>query len=92
MYDRRGLRRSLASAGFRCERIAYVNSVGSLAALVRGRVPHAPTETSHGIPDRPRGAGRAGYGLLRAEATLLRLPHVTLPYGHTIVALCVTEG
>jgi SAM-dependent methyltransferase len=91
-YDRRGLRATLASGGFRCERLAYVNCAGSLAALVRGSVPHAPTETSHGIPERPRGGGGARYGLLRAEATIVRLPRGTMPYGHTIVALAVKRS
>ncbi len=91
-YGRRGLRATLAAGGFRCERLAYVNCAGSLAALVRGRVPHAPTATGHGIPERPRGHGRARYGLLRAEAAVLRVPHVTLPYGHTIVALAVKDS
>jgi len=92
VYDPTGLRAELAAAGFRCERLSFVNTAGSLAARARGHVPHAPTETSHGIPSLPRRGGGVRYGLLRAEAAVLRLPRVRLPYGHTIVALAVPDS
>jgi SAM-dependent methyltransferase len=91
VYDRRGLRRLLRENGLRCERIAYVNGIGSLAALARGRVPHAPTGRSHGIPELPRGRARVRYGLVRAEAAALRRLPAALPYGHTLVALAVRD-
>ena len=91
VYEPRALRAVLESAGFRCERLSSVNTVGSLAALARGRVPHAPTETSHGIPTPRRGGGGLRYALLRAEAAALTLPRPEIAYGHTIVALAVKE-
>lgn len=91
VYDRRGLRALLRANGLRCERIAYVNGIGSLASLARGRVPHAPTDTWHGIPAVPSRGGGVRYGLLRAEAELLRRLPAALPYGHTLVALAVRE-
>ena len=92
VYDPAGLRAELAAAGFRCERLSFVNTTGSLAARARGHVPHAPTETSHGIPSLPRHGSDVRYGLLRAEAAVLRLPRMRLPYGHTIVALAVPDS
>ena len=83
VYDRAAPSRARArrlslSAG------AYVNIVGSPAA-VRGRRPAAPTETSHGIP-APRRHRRAQVRAAALQGELVRRG-VTLPFGHTLVAL-----
>jgi SAM-dependent methyltransferase len=87
VYDRGTLRDALREAGFRCVRLSYVNVAGSLLAAARGRGPAPPTATTHGIPRPTRGGGALRYGVLRAEAALLRVPGAALPYGHTLVAL-----
>ena len=88
-YDRRTLVGALQSAGFRCERVTYANTLLSLAAIVQRRTPHAPSEERHGIPTAPPSGRRAGVGtaLLAAEARRLARPGRTLPYGHTLFAL-----
>ena len=61
----------------------------SLWGAGRGRVPHAPSETQDGIPDREpsRIVSMIGTALLRAEARWLARPRARLPYGHTQFAL-----
>ena len=92
IYDARGLRDALEGAGFRCERLTYVNLVGSLWALARGQAPRPPTETAHGIPGGGDGLlGRINARLLRVEASLLRRPSCSLPYGHTLIAVAIPD-
>ncbi len=86
VYDRSTLTGELEGAGFRCRRVSYVNVVGSVVAVVRGRHPTAPTGTTHGIPAPPRHRRRPLTGLLRLEGELVRRG-VRLPFGHTLVAL-----
>lgn len=88
-YDRRALVGVLQSAGFRCERVTYANTVLSLAAILQRRTPHAPSEERHGIPTVPPSGIRAAVGrtLLGAEARWLVRSGRTLPYGHTLFAL-----
>mgnify|MGYP000070610045 CR=1 FL=1 len=88
-YDRRTLVETLAAAGLECERVTYVNCALSVYGLLRGRVPHAPTESGDGIPTREPGrlASAVGGALLRAEARWLARPGRTLPYGHTLLAV-----
>ena len=90
-YDRRTLVTTLRSAGFRCERVTYANTLLSLAAVVQRRTPHAPSEEHHGIPTAPPSGIRAAVGrtLLRTEASWLVQPVRTMPYGHTLFALAV---
>jgi ubiquinone/menaquinone biosynthesis C-methylase UbiE len=95
-YDRQTLRYQLEQAGFRVERITHANLVASLWATARGRVPHAPTETSDGIPQQPpsKPIEVIGNALLRCEAAWLHRPRATLPYGFSIFALAsrVSDG
>jgi ubiquinone/menaquinone biosynthesis C-methylase UbiE len=88
VYDARTLAAALEDAGLRCERVTYVNVVGSLLDAARGRRPRAPDETRHGVPAlRPSATNAMGLRLLQAEARYLARPSRRLPYGHTIVAL-----
>ena len=93
-YDSATLRRTLEDAGFRVERLTYVNLVPSLWALVRGGAPHAPTEERHGIAPRvpPRLQSALGRRALAAEARYLAHPGRRLPYGHSQLALAVPAG
>src|SRR5581483_12198706 len=88
-YDPKTLGQQLAAAGFAVERVTYANCVPSLWGRIRGRVPHAPTNESHGIPSgrEPRAQAVVGLALLRLEARLLTLPQARLPYGHTLFAV-----
>lgn len=88
-YDISTVRRELDSAGFRCERITYANFALSLWATLRGRLPHAPTETTDGVPlrDPARLVRTVGDFVLGMEVRWLRRPTATLPYGHTILCL-----
>ncbi len=90
-YDRRTLRAALESAGLRCERLTYANTVLSGWAVATGRTPHAPTDERHGIPlEVPAGLkADVGLRLLRSEARWLREPGRSLPSGHTLFALAV---
>ncbi len=90
-YDRPTLVGVLQSAGFRCERVTYANTLLSLVASVQGRTPHAPTDERHGIPTAPPSGIRAGVGgaVLRIESRFLARPVRTLPFGHTLFALAV---
>ena len=88
-YDRRTVVAELERAGFACERVTYVNCVLSTYAALRGRVPHAPTESVDGIPTREPGrlTSAVAGAVLRSEARWLARPGRTLPYGHTLLAL-----
>jgi ubiquinone/menaquinone biosynthesis C-methylase UbiE len=89
-YDRPTLVEALQSAGFRCERATYANALLSVAAIAQRRTPHAPSDEHHGIPTAPPSGVRAAVGdtLLAAEARWLAHRGRTLPYGHTLFALC----
>jgi SAM-dependent methyltransferase len=88
-YDAAMLARVLSASGFRVERLTYANAVASLWAAARGSSPHAPTETSHGIPagDPSSLRSRVALGLLGAEARYLSHASTKLPYGHTLLAI-----
>jgi ubiquinone/menaquinone biosynthesis C-methylase UbiE len=92
VYDRRSLTAALEEAGFRCERVTYVNVVGSLLDAARGRRPRGPSETRHGVPAlRPAATNTMGLRLLQAEARYLARRSRRLPYGHTLVALATPQ-
>jgi SAM-dependent methyltransferase len=85
-YDPKTLRRELEEAGFALERLTYANVALSLAAALRGHVPHAPSTARHGIPGKPsRIASRLGGASLRIERWWLK--RGSLPYGHTLFAV-----
>jgi SAM-dependent methyltransferase len=88
-YDRHTLVAELERAGFACERVTYVNFALSMYGTLRGRSPHAPTESGDGIPTREPGrfADAVGSAVLRAEARWLARPGRSLPYGHTLIAV-----
>jgi SAM-dependent methyltransferase len=88
-YDRKALRRQLEDAGFHCERVTHANCVLSLWAAFRGRRPHAPTETTDGIPDAEPSlfVSTVGGWLLDIEARWLGLGRTALPYGYAIFAV-----
>jgi SAM-dependent methyltransferase len=88
-YDRRTLREVLGNSGFEEERVTYANCLLSIWGTVRGRVPHAPSEDAHGIPQRPPGGLVSAIGgrILAAEARYLARPGRTLPFGHSLVAV-----
>jgi SAM-dependent methyltransferase len=88
LYDRKSLRATLEAAGWRCERVTYLNVLGSLAAAVRGRSPRAPDETRHGIPAPASKLQNAvGSIALGAEDRYLSITRRGIPYGHTLLAL-----
>ena len=88
-YDRATLVRELETAGFRCRRATYANMLLSLWGSLRGREPHAPSETQDGIPTAaPSGFVTAvGGAVLAAEARWLAHPGRSLPFGHTLFAV-----
>ena len=88
-YDRGTLVDALERAGFTVERVTYVNSLFSLYAAMRGRLPHAPSESHDGIPRRQpsRLASALGRRVLAGEARWLARPGRSLPYGHTLFAV-----
>jgi SAM-dependent methyltransferase len=88
-YDPATLGAALAAAGLRVERITYANTLLSLWGAARGRLPHAPSETTDGIPhELPSGFVTAvGSALLAGEARWLARRGARLPYGHTLFAL-----
>jgi SAM-dependent methyltransferase len=88
-YDRATLVNALERAGFTVERVTYVNSLFSLYAAMRGRLPHAPSESHDGIPRREpsRLASALGRRVLAGEARWLARPRRSLPYGHTLFAV-----
>jgi SAM-dependent methyltransferase len=88
-YDRETLREQLESAGFRCERVSYANTLLSLYGAIRGRAPRAPSEDRDGLPRSTPSdlVSTVGARLLRAEARWLAGAGRTLPYGHTLFAV-----
>jgi SAM-dependent methyltransferase len=90
-YDRETLRQELEAAGLAMERVTYANAVMSALSALRGRVPHAPSDTTHGIPDASPGTFRSAVGhlALSGESRFLARRGRTLPYGHTLVAVVV---
>ena len=88
-YDRATLVTTLEQGGFTVERVTYVNSLFSLYAAMRGRLPHAPSESHDGIPRREpsRLASALGRRVLAGEARWLARPGRSLPYGHTLFAV-----
>lgn len=88
-FDRSGLSAALEEAGFSCERVTYANALLSLLAAPSRRTPHAPSESSHGLPEVRSGRLRSAVGLrvLSAEARWLARPGRTLPFGHTLFAV-----
>lgn len=88
-YDRQTLTRALLRAQFAVERVTYVNTLLSLYGVARGRSPHAPSESSDGLPRlEPSGfVKQVGGRLLAAEAQWLARPGRSLPYGHTLFAV-----
>ena len=90
VYDARTLGALLERGGLTCRRITYANMLPSLWAAARGRAPAAPTAEAHGIPPLPGWpAQRVGRLLLDSEARYLRRAGRTLPFGHTLLAVCV---
>jgi hypothetical protein len=90
-YDRETLEKTLRENGFECERITYANLLLSVLAALRGRVPHAPTETRSGVPPADQSALKRAIGsrLLAAEERWLARPGRRLPYGHNLLAVAV---
>ena len=90
LYDTDTLRSALAGAGFRPVRVTHVNALLSLWSAARGRGPTAPTHATCGIPTQAGPTANAvGRGLLRLEASLLRHSRLSIPYGHTLLAVAV---
>lgn len=90
LYDADLLRGELEAAGFDVVRVTYVNTALSLWGAARGRTPTAPTPTTCGIPAQAgSGANVVGRTLLGLEARILRHSTLSLPYGHTLLALAV---
>ena len=92
-YDRSTLAAQLERAGFACERVTYANTLLSLYGALRGRSPHAPSESHDGIPraEFSRPAAVVGSRLLAAEALWLARTGLRLPYGHTLFAVASPE-
>jgi ubiquinone/menaquinone biosynthesis C-methylase UbiE len=88
-YDSGTLTAELDEAGFEIERVTHANFVLSVWGALRGRVPHAPSEDTDGIPTRPPGAfvSAVGRRVLAAEARYLDRPGRTLPFGHSLIAV-----
>jgi SAM-dependent methyltransferase len=90
LYDVPQLKHELEAAGFDVVRITYVNSLLSAWGAARGRGPTAPTPTACGIPTEAGTATNAvGKTLLGLEAMVLRHSRISLPYGHTLLAVAV---
>jgi SAM-dependent methyltransferase len=87
-YDPPALRADLENAGFACERLTFVNMLGSAWASLRGNGPRGPSDVHHGLPalddSRP---GDLRLRVLEAEARFLSRPGRRLPYGHTLLAV-----
>jgi SAM-dependent methyltransferase len=90
-YDLDSLEETLHRGGFKCERITYANFVLSLLAAARGRSPHAPTETRHGVPPHDEGSIKSAIGrfLLGAEERWLSRAGRSLPFGHNLLTVAV---
>jgi SAM-dependent methyltransferase len=85
------LRSLLERAGFSCVVSSYVNCLPAFASTVASRLRgrHAPS-ADPGLPASSRrltAADRLGYGWLALEAAYLHFGSLSLPYGHSIVAL-----
>jgi SAM-dependent methyltransferase len=90
LYDADTLRLALVGAGFRPLRVTHVNALPSLWSAARGRGPIAPTPATCGIPAEAGAASNVvGRGLLRMEASFLRHSRLSIPYGHTLLAVAV---
>jgi SAM-dependent methyltransferase len=93
LYDADALRAALSAAGFRPVRVTHVNALPSLWGAARGRSPAPPTTTSCGIPEQAGTAANVvGRGLLGLEARLLRHSRLSIPYGHTLLAIAVPRA
>ncbi|HEX9367969.1 MAG TPA: class I SAM-dependent methyltransferase [Vicinamibacterales bacterium] len=89
-YTLTEVRALLDAGGFTCERLSYVNVAPALALTVwrtlRGRVP----DRDPGLPSLPAREGLTGwigYRCLSLEAEFIRRVPVSLPFGHSILAL-----
>ncbi len=90
LYTRDSLVAELERAGFRVERVTYVNLAVSSLRAARGLTPKAPSESTSGIPPASgRVAAAIGPRLLGLEARYLARPGRSLPYGHTLLAVAV---
>jgi SAM-dependent methyltransferase len=90
LYDADSLKAELEARGFGVVRITHVNAVLSVWGAARGRGPTAPTPTTCGIPAEAGSTANAvGRTLLGLEARVLRHSRVSLPYGHTLLAVAV---
>ncbi len=90
LYDADSLKAELEARGFDVVRITHVNAVLSVWGAARGRGPTAPTPTTCGIPAEAGSTANAvGRTLLGLEARVLRHSRVSLPYGHTLLAVAV---
>jgi len=87
-YDIASLRGVLETAAFSVEHVTYANGALSLAARLRGRVPHAPTTDRHGIPMRSPGKLVSVMGRVELSAERWWIARGrSVPYGHTMFAL-----
>jgi SAM-dependent methyltransferase len=87
-YDPAALGSDLEGAGFRCERLTFVNMAGSLWASLRGQGPRGPSDTRHGLPAATGSrTSDLRFRVLEAEARYLARAPRRLPYGHTLLAL-----
>ncbi len=90
-YSRDTLRHQLEASGFACERVTHANFAPSLVADARRRGPATlVARQGHGIPE-PSGRFRARLGAawLAFEAQLISRTDISLPYGHTLLAVAV---
>jgi SAM-dependent methyltransferase len=85
-YERAELRAKLIAAGFRIEKLSFINAtLLPLAWALRmlDKVRHSPHPTGTALPPAPLNTIFAG--IFGAEALLL--PHVSLPFGLSLLAL-----
>lgn len=89
-YTLAEVRALIDDGGLTCERLSYVNLAPALALTVwrtlRRRVP----DSDPGLPSLPTSQGLAGwigYGCLSLEAEFIRRVPMSLPFGHSILAL-----
>lgn len=89
------LRQKLTEAGFRVLRLSRVNALLGLAELPRELRMRSCPDTYHGLVSRPRAEPRTvaalKRGWLRLEGRAVRAG-VRLPFGRTLIALCVQES
>lgn len=93
-YDRATLAAELDAACFGRARITHVNLAPSLWAAGRRQAPaDLVRRQGHGIPQRgPAWQGAIAAHWLELEAQLIARTPLSLPYGHTILALAVADG